>query len=329
MITFNLKKYLEHVAAKKSDKGVVHTELQLREKKPVMDTPTQVTEVQLDKDRVNGDAKLMEARLEKVRTGSAESLTEGLLDDSKSKLVQHRNSEASAGNIGKLEEKRLAGETMEKEKYEAASTTEKDGQYPLVKGKDGLRTAGTKTAIYSPTWHTNIEDFPIEEETEGRDAPVIAPRSLGKQDVADVVQEFLPEQEGGFNLEDFDIGYTGKEGNPREEEMIEEVPDVGTATERELDQIGREEGVEESPDESLFDLGNINVFDAGGTNMVQVDSSFDPMAFKNANEAQKRSVIWLKSQFPELSLKAISGNMVLDFKKGKLTLVVPEAVLKR
>ena len=329
MISFNLRKHLEKVAAKKGGgKDVVHTELQLREKKPVLDVPEQITEVQLKKDRVDSGAKLTEERLEKVRTGSAQSLTEGQLDDSKSKLVRHRNTEASAGDIGKLEEQRLASKPVEKEKYKPASTTEKDGQYPLVEGKDGLKTASTKTAVYSPIWQTEIDDFPIEE-LEGKEAPAIVPRSLSRQDVRDGVQEFHPEQEGGIDLEDFDIGFTGKEGTPEEEEAVEHRQEIPAATEKEFAEIAQEEGGEGAPDDLLFDLGDINVFDSGGTNMVRVDCSFDAFAFKDKDEAAKRAVVWLKSQFPELSAKAIRDNIVLDFQKGKLTLVVPETVLKR
>lgn len=82
--------------------------------------PEQVTEKQLD-DRKDGPEVSTEAQLEKVRTGAAETLTEHRLDNSKSTLVKHRNPKASAGDINKLEEQRLAGKPVEKEVAKPAS----------------------------------------------------------------------------------------------------------------------------------------------------------------------------------------------------------------
>jgi len=139
---FNLQAYLTQKTAKKNKKDVSTTEGQLGNKN---DGPKDVTEKQLEDGRNESKVATTEKLLEKARTGAATTLTEGQLDGSKSKLVQHRNAETSAGNINKLEEQRIAAKnTPEKEKYEAASETDKKLMLPEVKGKDGLKTASVK-----------------------------------------------------------------------------------------------------------------------------------------------------------------------------------------
>jgi hypothetical protein len=102
--------------------------------------PTSISEKQLDAQRTDGKALPIEARLDKVRTGSAETLTEERLDSSKSKLVKHRNAEASAGDINKLEEQRLANKPVEKEVAKPASEGRKMGDFSVSK-EEKLRLA--------------------------------------------------------------------------------------------------------------------------------------------------------------------------------------------
>lgn len=88
----------------------------------------------------DSSVRLTEQRLEKSRTGEPNKLTEGLLDSSKSKLVQHRNPTTAQGAINKLDEKRKSCDKQTE--YKAASETDKAMMLPEVKGDDGLRTAG-------------------------------------------------------------------------------------------------------------------------------------------------------------------------------------------
>ena len=139
--TFNLSSFLGKTAKKeKKDKTNATTEAQLGERGEK--EPKELPEAQLQHERFQKAISTVEQQLESVRTGEAHKLTEAQMDESKSKLVQHRNSDTSAGDIPKLEEQRLAAKTtQEGEKYEAASETDKKLMLPKVEGKDGLKTA--------------------------------------------------------------------------------------------------------------------------------------------------------------------------------------------
>lgn len=138
--SFNSKQFFAKQAAKKS-KSLQTTEGQLGNDN---DGPTELTDAQLDSGRKEPKPVTIQALLEKSRTGEGQKLTEAMMDDSKSKLVKHRNPETSKGNIPKLEEKRIAAKKVEDEEYEAASETDKGLMLPEVEGKDGLRTASAK-----------------------------------------------------------------------------------------------------------------------------------------------------------------------------------------
>lgn len=116
MSKFNLVKY---------QKNSVHDHIDQRLKKEHSDAPDSITEKQLNKDRVPAKDFTTEMQLEKVRKGSSETIIEKRLNDSKGGLHKHRNPTAHKGDINKVEEQRLAGKPVEKEKYEAASSTSK------------------------------------------------------------------------------------------------------------------------------------------------------------------------------------------------------------
>jgi hypothetical protein len=153
--TFNLKDFMAKQAAKKKDKADQVTEGQLGERGKK--EPKDLTDAQLDKGRKDTRPVTTQALLEKARTGEADKLVEARLDSSDSKLMKHRNPEASKGDIPKLEEQRLKSKKIaEGEKYEPASTTDKNLMLPKVDGKDGLKTASagfwqTKMAQAMPT----------------------------------------------------------------------------------------------------------------------------------------------------------------------------------
>lgn len=138
MSTFNLKKN----AAFKQPEINLDEHITMRLKEQHVDAPNQITERQLDENRFEVKEVILEKQLEKVRTGSADVVTERNLNESKGKFGDLRNSKASEGDINKIEEKRLAGERTEKEKYEAASATPK-----ALKWWEHLKKAGSSKVI--------------------------------------------------------------------------------------------------------------------------------------------------------------------------------------
>ena len=110
------------------------------------DAPNEVTEKQLDRDRIPEKEVTIEKLLEKNRTGGANVLTEGRLNTEKTGLGLYRNPSAFKGNINKVEELRLSGDPVENEKYTDASETPKGLRWWEKGGKspDGLKLANTK-----------------------------------------------------------------------------------------------------------------------------------------------------------------------------------------
>jgi hypothetical protein len=144
MTTFNLNKFLSKIA-KKGD--VEHIDEQLRDDRGGdLDAPDTLTENQIDKDRKEVKETTTEEKLEKVRTGSNDSLVEGMLNSSKSKLHQHRNEDASAGDVNKLEEQRMANKNrQETEKQEPSSET---GKKNRLLDNDTSKDDGLKLASW-------------------------------------------------------------------------------------------------------------------------------------------------------------------------------------
>jgi len=132
---FNLKKFAE-----KSNEGNKHTEQRLKSEHS--ETPTSITQKQLEKDRVAEKNVTMEALLESKRLGGASGIIEKGLNDAKGGLHKHRNAEAYSGNLNKIEERRLSTKTQEKEKYESASSTPSNKRW-----WDGLKSSATKKVV--------------------------------------------------------------------------------------------------------------------------------------------------------------------------------------
>lgn len=125
------------------------------------EAPNSVTETQLDSFHFEVDDLLTEGLLEKQRKNASddEGTIEARLNKRKSPFnIQHRNNEASTGDINKLEEKRLSGTTQESEKYEAASTTEKDLRWWEKKSPDGLKLASNKKKVVALTIDADYDD---------------------------------------------------------------------------------------------------------------------------------------------------------------------------
>jgi len=105
--------------------------------------PDEVTEKQLDKDRVSEENVPIEKLLEKARLGGADMLPEGRLNTETSMFGKYRDSSAYDGDMNKVEEQRLAGSPVEKEKYTDSSETPKKLRWWEEGGKspDGLKLA--------------------------------------------------------------------------------------------------------------------------------------------------------------------------------------------
>lgn len=104
-----------------------------------------INEKQLESYRATGQNVIIQKLLEDLRTGDATQVTERQLDTQKPIFnSKYRNKDAYSGNMNKLEEKRLKNNPVEKEKYEAASSTPKKLRWwETAKSPDGLKLANT------------------------------------------------------------------------------------------------------------------------------------------------------------------------------------------
>ena len=150
---------LRYNASKKKANPELPIDKKLSDQKVPRKSPTSIGEDQLEDYRADIPTAITEKQLDKPRDAAPEAsiLVEGLLNESKSKIVKHRNEDASKGNLNKLEEQRLAGDkapVQEEEKAEFASESEKDQQFKTKKGDDGLRLAQSVLP--------EVQDFQIE-----------------------------------------------------------------------------------------------------------------------------------------------------------------------
>ena len=148
MTAFNFSKFLSRIA-KKGDNTDGIIDARLEKARGKTEEPVQVTEEQLSGDyRAKKEVgTITEDLLEDVRTGAGDALVEGMLNSSKSTLHKHRNGEASAGDINKVEEQRLARkDRQEKEEQELANETGKKSRLldNDTSKDDGLKLAGWK-----------------------------------------------------------------------------------------------------------------------------------------------------------------------------------------
>jgi len=129
--------------------------------------PNELTEKQLDKDRVPEENVTIEKLLEKTRLGGADMLPEGRFNTETSKLTKYRNPSSYKGNINKIEEQRLAGNPVEKEKYSDTSETPKKLRWWEEGGKspDGLKLAQVEKVIKVAQMGLQDDDF-FEDEDE-------------------------------------------------------------------------------------------------------------------------------------------------------------------
>lgn len=127
-----------------------------------VDAPTEITEKQLEEHREEIDFVITEKLLDKKRTGSATVVTEKNLDDAKDEFgMKHRNEKAYKGNINKLEEKRIAGDKNEDEKYEPSSQYSKKMRWWEESSPDKLKiaTKATKCTSNCSIKHAQSKDL--------------------------------------------------------------------------------------------------------------------------------------------------------------------------
>jgi len=135
---FNLKTY-------QKINGDEHIDMRLEESRE--EAPNVINEKQLESYRATEPNVVIEKLLEDKRTGAETEITEKCLDTHKSKFAnKYRNPEAHEGDMNKLEEQRLNGDPMEKEKYAPASEAPKQFRWwEDKKSPDGLKVAKEDT----------------------------------------------------------------------------------------------------------------------------------------------------------------------------------------
>jgi hypothetical protein len=296
MSTFNLRSFLKKKAANEDGP----TESRLRDQKSPNGEPNEISEIQLEDSRSDGEGLNTEQRLEKARQGSPDSITEAQMDKSNSKLVDHRNEAASEGNLPKLEEQRLSGEStpekeiQEEEKYDAASETDKKLEFPIVKGKDGLKTASlTKTQadfddIEDPDDFN--DDYPINLQQEDQDLDSV---------FGDYPIDLDEDDEGLMN---------------RIDKMTDDIDDESFSDEE------MEDFIDPSPAE--FSVDDVSKADVGGTSVKQYTVSFNPAAFDSSSEARNDAGIWFQETFPEIPVAHLD-EIIIDLDQGKAILSTP------
>lgn len=194
MSKFNLKNY--RLANYEKIDGDKNVETRLREDSDV-EPDNFITEKQLEGGRVDKKNTLVEDLLKDSRTGEGEVVIEKALNDSKSKLVKHRDEKTSKGNMNKLEEKRLANNPVEKQKYELFMEVPKKFKWWETKDKDGhiiaKNTKATKLARLSDEYDENeddVNDFDVadiqEDELKENDTFVKVPEDIGVKDWKDI-----------------------------------------------------------------------------------------------------------------------------------------------
>ena len=193
--------------AKTAKKDAINLDesISVRLRKQHEEAPNTITENQLKGSRFESKDVTIEKQLEKVRTGSAEVVIEKNLNDSKGKFAPLRNDKTAKGDINKLEEKRLAGDRAEKEKYEVASGTQKK-----LKWWEGLKEASSKKTVKTAQsdlyeeLQRNRENLSEGYDTEGAEGVgQNAAEQLEGRDVESLpIKQKLEQEEGGGEEED-------------------------------------------------------------------------------------------------------------------------------
>jgi len=203
MSKFNLKTYQKI----NSDEHIDH-KLQESHK----NAPEQINEAQLETYRALEPEESTERLLEKSRQASnlseADEITEKRMNDSKSKLASHRNPSAYKGDINKLEEKRLANDPVENEKYsEASETPKKFRWWEQPADSMGLKLAKSKPGIRTAQLLDDEDEFEVEELEFDRPR-FESPEATWEENIAEEIEDIAPKYDVGDMLREFEIEET-------------------------------------------------------------------------------------------------------------------------
>lgn len=183
MSKFNLKTY-------QKINGDEHIDMRLKESRK--DAPNVINEKQLEDYRATESNVTIEKMLADKRTGPDTEITEKRLDTHKSKFAnKYRNPAAYEGDLNKLEEQRLQGEPVEKEKYEAASEAPKQFRWwEGAKSPDGLKLAkSAKKVVMAQEDKEKAEEMEFDEprwqEMKEEDVDIVDDDTTEKKDTAE------------------------------------------------------------------------------------------------------------------------------------------------
>ena len=283
MSKFNLKNY------QKID-GDQHIDSRLQEQHE--DSKNSITEDQLKDRRVGPKDVILESLLNGKRLGSAEVIIEKNLNDSKGMFAPLRNSETYTGNINKIEEKRLAGEKTEDEKYEPAAKTPKVEKWWEHLAKDSSKIIVTA----APNKNKN----PLRQVLED-----------------DRMDKFTPQK--GFELaKEMGVGDDANEGL---------VPDKGDVSEF-IGSPNPEPQDEQEPLEKELGAGEMGmeftkskVSEKPMPNML-FQLKFDPQTFDNNPETIKEEALdMILTKYPNLSGKISTDDFNDPTMKGPQSLI--------
>jgi hypothetical protein len=248
MSKFNLKNY-------KKNNGDQHITMQLKEQHK--DPANTITEKQLDDRRVEEKDVILEKLLDGKRLGSAETLTEQRLNNEKGMFAPFRNSETYTGDINKLEEKRLAGDKMEDEKYESASETPKAQRW-----WDNLKASSNKKVVEAAR-----RKRPAQPEEGSLDAYVTDTPSRFKE------------------MEELGIGGEGSQAEEGLAPDLQESNEIVGAPVEQTEDIDAEDPIETSKAIEVVKNSEIEGTDfTDGQPVIAMKFAFDPLAFEGQEE---------------------------------------------
>lgn len=285
----------------------------------------QVSEGQLESGRYNVDESLTEKLLDGSRTTPANKVTEKNLSDSKGDFeISFRNDETYTGDINKLEEKRVASDPVEKEKYELANQLPEEKRWWEEKSPDGLKIAGTskkkkpliRKAAPVAQFDLDEEDFAGLSEVEVPDENI----SAAADSMTLVSDRYLPDGKG--QTREIVFSYAVEElGDDEEyaldaamEKINKSMPEVSQSIEQEdlegpefIDGRGRitltiDQNDSSNGDDISFEEEDYNTDDSSGTTIVSGSLSFAPTTSMEQEQIVDKAVDFINGKHPEANI---------------------------
>ena len=277
---FNLKNY-------QATNGDDHIDRKLQ--KEHEEAPTSITEKQLDGNRITEKDVILEKLLDAKRLGSADVIIEKNLNDSKGMFAPLRNSDTHTGNINKVEEKRLAGDKMEDEKYESSSKTPKSERWweHLASNSSRIVTAAPKSRAREL----------VEEKNESFNNPAKSLERAREMGYGDEANEGLVPDRGDTGNE-FVADTTEQDGVDQEE------------TDQSLDLGGK-----------VMNFTNIKI-NEGPVPSIMFQLTYDPVDFENDLEEIKQVALdKILIKYPSLADKISTDSFNNPVRKGNQTFI--------